>query len=66
MIIVLPWFDAQQISLLRILTDRGQSIVESQSIMRINYIWQTKDIDHSRTKARSPQTNGIANASIEP
>ena len=35
---VLPWFDAQQISLLHILTDREQSIVESQSIMRINYI----------------------------
>lgn len=56
---VLPWFDAQQISLLRILTDRGTEYCGKPEHHAYQLYLALEDIDHSRTKARSPQTNGI-------
>ena len=56
---VLPFFEAQKVPVLRILTDRGTEFcgrVEShdyQLYLAIN------NIDHTKTKVKSPQTNGI-------
>jgi len=56
---VLPFYNAHHLPMLRILTDRGTEfcgVVEKhdyQLYLAIN------DIDHTKTKAMSPQTNGI-------
>ncbi len=53
---VIPFFDEQKIPLLRILTDRGTEKPENHAYQLYLGI---ENIDHSRTKANSPQTNGI-------
>ncbi len=56
---ILPFFEDQQIPLLRILTDRGTEycgLVESHAYQLYLAV---ENIDHSKTKARHPQTNGI-------
>jgi len=55
---VLPFFEQEQLPMLRILTDRGSEYcgraeTHDQLYLTIN------DIEHSKTKVRSPQTNGI-------
>jgi transposase InsO family protein len=50
---VLPFFETYGIPVLRILTDRRADQHDYQLFLAIN------DIDHTRTKAKSPQTNGI-------
>lgn len=57
--IVLPWFDEQNIPLLRILTDRGTEYCGSLEIHAFQLYLAVENIDHSKTKARHPQTNGI-------
>ena len=56
---VLPWFEEQEIDLLRILTDRGTEYCGNLQHHEYQLYLALEDIDHSRTKARSPQTNGI-------
>lgn len=56
---VLPWFEAQDIRLLRILTDRGTEYCGTLQHHEYQLYLALEDIDHSRTKAKSPQTNGI-------
>ena len=64
---VVPFFDEQGVKLQRILTDRGTEYYQRPSACRggrpENHAYQlylaVEDIDHSRTKANSPQTNGI-------
>ena len=56
---VIPWFDEQQIPLLRILTDRGTEYCGKVEHHEYQLYLAIEDIDHTRTKARSPQTNGI-------
>lgn len=56
---VLPWFEAQAVPLLRILTDRGTEFCGSLQSHEYQLYLAIEDIDHTRTKARSPQTNGI-------
>ena len=56
---VLPFFEEQGVQLLRMLTDRGTEycgLVESHAYQLYLAV---EDIDHSKTKARHPQTNGI-------
>jgi transposase InsO family protein len=55
---VLPFYQEQDVSLLRILTDRGTEYCGSQDHDYQLYL-AIEDIDHTKTKARSPQTNGI-------
>lgn len=56
---VLPFYESHQLPVLRILTDRGTEYCgkvehhDYQPYLAIN------DIDHTKTKAMSPQTNGI-------
>jgi transposase InsO family protein len=54
-----PWFDQQEVRLLRILTDRGTKFCGSIQTHEYQLYLAIEDIDHSRTKAKSPQTNGI-------
>ena len=56
---VLPFFEEQGIALLRILTDRGTEYCGKVETHAYQLYLAVEDIDHSRTKAHSPQTNGI-------
>lgn len=56
---VLPFFENQGIPLLRILTDRGTEYCGKPEYHEYELYLQIEGIDHSKTKARSPQTNGI-------
>jgi transposase InsO family protein len=55
---VVPFYDEHSIWLCRVLTDRGTEFCGSESHEYELYL-AVEDIDHSRTKAKSPQTNGI-------
>ena len=56
---VLPFYEAQDVRLLRILTDRGTEYCGSLANHEYQLYLAIEDIDHTKTKARSPQTNGI-------
>ena len=56
---VLPWYDELGIPLLRILTDRGSEYCGSREHHEFELYLDLETIEHTRTKARSPQTNGI-------
>jgi transposase InsO family protein len=55
---VLPFFEEHEVVLSRVLTDRGTEYCGSDGHEYELYL-AVEDIDHSRTKANSPQTNGI-------
>ncbi len=54
-----PWFDEQEIRVLRILIDRGTEYCGAQDRHEYELYLAIEDIDHTRTKAKHPQTNGI-------
>jgi hypothetical protein len=56
---VLPFFEEQGIPLLRILTDRGTEYCGAREHHEYELYLAIEDIDHSKTKARHPQSNGI-------
>jgi transposase InsO family protein len=56
---VLPWFEAQEVPLLRVLTDRGSEYCGNLEHHEYELYLAVENIDHTRTKAKSPQTNGI-------
>ncbi len=56
---VLPWFTEQGIDLLRVLTDRGTEYCGKIENHAYQLYLAIENIDHSKTKVRSPQTNGI-------
>ena len=56
---VVPWYNEQGVPLLRILTDRGSEYCGNREHHEFQLYLAVEDIDHSRTKARHPQTNGI-------
>jgi transposase InsO family protein len=56
---VLPLYEQYDIKLLRILTDRGTEYCGAREHHEYQLYLTIEDIDHSKTKARSPQTNGI-------
>src|SRR6201997_509059 len=55
---VVPFYDEHGIPLSRVLTDRGTEFCGTQSHEYELYL-AVEDIDHSRAKTKSPQTNGI-------
>src|ERR1700758_2888544 len=55
---VVSFYDEHGIRLSRMLTDRGTEFCGTQSHEYELYL-AVEDIDHSRTKTKSPQTNGI-------
>lgn len=56
---VLPFFEEQEIPLLRILTDRGTEYCGVREHHEYQLYLTVENIEHTRTKAKSPQTNGI-------
>jgi transposase InsO family protein len=56
---VLPFFEEHGIDLLRVLTDRGTEYCGAREHHAYELYLALEDIDHSKTKAKSPQTNGI-------
>ncbi len=56
---VLPFFEAQALPLLRILTDRGTEYCGKVEQHDYQLYLAVNDIEHTRTRTRSPQTNGI-------
>ena len=56
---VVPFFEGQGIPLLRVLTDRGSEYCGNLEQHEYELYLAVEDIDHSKTKARHPQTNGI-------
>jgi transposase InsO family protein len=56
---VLPFYEQQDVPLLRILTDRGTEFCGQREHHQYQLYIAIENIDHTKTKARSPQTNGI-------
>ena len=56
---VLPFFKEKELPLLRILTDRGTEYCGRAEQHDYQLYLAVNDIDHTKTKAQSPQTNGI-------
>ena len=56
---MIPFFESQGITLQRILTDRGTEYCGNPERHEYELYLAVEDIDHSRTKTKSPQTNGI-------
>lgn len=55
---VVPFFEAHEVRLSRVLTDRGTEYCGTDRHEYELYL-AVEDIDHTRTKVKSPQTNGI-------
>lgn len=56
---VLPFYQEHEVPLLRVLTDRGTEYCGKVEQHDYQLYLAVNDIDHTRTKAQSPQTNGI-------
>jgi transposase InsO family protein len=56
---VIPFYEEQGIRLLRVLTDRGTEYCGAREHHEYQLYLDIENIDHSRTRAKSPQTNGI-------
>lgn len=56
---VIPFYDEQEVDLLRVLTDRGTEYCGNPERHEYELYLAVENIDHSRTKTKSPQTNGI-------
>lgn len=56
---VLPFYESQQLPVLRILTDRGTEYCGKVEHHDYQLYLAINDIDHTKTKAMAPQTNGI-------
>lgn len=56
---VLPFYASQGLPMLRILTDRGTEYCGKVEQHDYQLYLAINDIDHTKTKAMSPQTNGI-------
>ena len=56
---VVPFYEEHGIKLLRVLTDRGTEFCGNKEHHEYELYLAVEDIDHTKTKARHPQTNGI-------
>ncbi len=56
---VLPFYEEMEMPVLRILTDRGTEYCGQLDKHEYQLFLGLSDIDHTKTKAKSPQTNGI-------
>ena len=56
---VIPFFEQHEIPLLRVLTDRGTEYCGKPDQHDYQLYLAIEDIDHTKTKTKSPQTNGI-------
>jgi transposase InsO family protein len=56
---VLPFYEEHDIRLSRVLTDRGTEYCGSPERHEYELYLAVEDVDHTRTKTKNPQTNGI-------
>lgn len=56
---VLPFFEEQQVPMLRILTDRGSEYKGKYEHHEYELYLTIEGIEHTKTQIRSPQSNGI-------
>ena len=56
---VLPYFESQGMGIIRILTDRGTEYCGKAETHDYQLYLAVNDIEHTKTKAAHPQTNGI-------
>ena len=56
---VIPFYDAHEIPLLRMLTDRGTEYCGNREAHEYQLYLAVENIDHSKTRVKSPQSNGI-------
>ena len=56
---VVPFYDAREVRLCRLLTDRGTEYCGNPEHHEYELYLALEDIDHSRTKTRSPQTTDV-------
>ena len=56
---VIPLFDGHGVRIGRVLTDRGTEFCGAHDRHEYELYLAVEDIDHTRTKVKSPQTNGI-------
>ncbi len=56
---VLPFFEAKQVIVQRVLTDRGTEFCGRDDQHAYELFLAMNDIEHTKTKAQHPQTNGI-------
>lgn len=56
---VVPFYEQYDLRLLRVLTDRGSEYCGSRERHEYELYLAIEDIDHTKIKAKSPQTNGI-------
>jgi transposase InsO family protein len=56
---VLPFYEEHDVRLLRVLTDRGTEYCGNRESHEYQLYLAVEDIDHTRTRTKSPQTNGI-------
>jgi transposase InsO family protein len=56
---VMPFFEEHGIPLMRILTDRGTEFCGRPERHEYELYLAVEDVDHTRTKTKNPQTNGI-------
>ena len=56
---VLPFYDQHEVKLSRVLTDRGTEYCGNPERHEYELYLAVEDVDHSRTKTKNPQTNGI-------
>lgn len=56
---VIPFFEQYDLKLMRMLTDRGTEYCENRENHEYELYLAVEDIDHSKIKAKNPQTNGI-------
>ncbi|QDU56143.1 IS481 family transposase [Aeoliella mucimassa] len=56
---VIPFFEAEDVPVLRMLTDRGTEYCGSREHHEYQLYLAIENIDHSKTRAKRPQSNGI-------
>ncbi len=56
---VIPFFEQEEVRVLRVLTDRGTEYCGAREHHEYQLYLALENIDHTKTKAKSPQTNGI-------
>ncbi|MEZ6094959.1 MAG: IS481 family transposase [Pirellulaceae bacterium] len=56
---VVPFFEEQEIPLLRVLTDRGTEYCGNREHHEYQLYLAIENIDHSKTRVKRPQSNGI-------
>ena len=61
---VVPFFDAHEVKLSRMLTDRGTEYCGTPERHEYELYLAVEDVDHSRTKTKSPQTADVIDKSF--